>query len=134
MLKNTPKKHLRGKSHLFAYLCLCAFDRVSLCRLVLFSAFGAFCVFSVIFLCVKCFRKKNKKFKTALITSFILLLNSSYYKHEFFNHYNLFIIIFFNYHNLFQLSQLSQFQLSFQSLYSLQHHPYENILHIYSII
>ena len=75
MLKNTPKKHLRGKSHLFAYLCLCAFDRVSLCRLVLFSAFGAFCVFSVIFLCVKCFRKKNKKFKTALITSFILLLN-----------------------------------------------------------
>ena len=47
----------------------------------------------------------RKKFKTALITSFILLLNSSYYKHEFFNHYSLFITNFFKSHNFFQLSQ-----------------------------
>ena len=24
-IKNAPKKHLRGNSHLFAYLCFCAF-------------------------------------------------------------------------------------------------------------
>ena len=39
------------------------------------------------------------------MTSFILLLNSSYYKHEFFDHCNLFITMVFSYHNLFQLSQ-----------------------------
>ena len=57
--------------------------------------------------------KKKREFKTVLRTSIISLLNSYYYKHEFFNHYNLFqllqsfsiITIFFNYYNLFQLSQ-----------------------------
>ena len=57
------------------------------------------CIFLLIcFWCFCCFwwvqslfvRIKNKGFKTALITSFILLLNLSYYKHEFFIHYNLF--------------------------------------------
>ena len=52
-------------SHLFAYLRFCAFTRGSLCHLVLL----------VLLVCAKSFRKKNKEFKTALITSFILLLN-----------------------------------------------------------
>ena len=89
-----------------------------MCLLVLLAAFSAFWCLLVLFVRVKSFRKKNKiiknkKFKTALITSFILLLNLSYYKHEFFNHYNLFqlsqsfsiITILFNYYDLFQLSQ-----------------------------
>ena len=39
-INNAPKKHLRGNSHLFAYLRFCAFTRVSLYRF--FSAFSAF--------------------------------------------------------------------------------------------
>ena len=54
------------------------------CFFLVASLFVFFCAF-----CAKSFRKKE--FKTALIASFILLLNLSYYKHEFFN--------------LFQLSQ-----------------------------
>ena len=83
----------------------------------------AYLRFVLLFGCVLCFWcfccvqnlfvKKNKGFKTALITSFILLLNLSCYKHEFFNNYNLFqslhsfwiTTIFFNYHNPFQLWQ-----------------------------
>ena len=100
------KTHLRGKSHLFAYLCLCAFAWASLCLL-------RFCL---VVCCVLCrwnlFVKKIKRFKTALMTSFTLLLNLSYYKHEFLNHIPFqlsqsfsIITIFFNHHNLFQLSQ-----------------------------
>ena len=69
---------------LICVLCFCAFSWLRLC------SFGAFCA--------KSFRKKE--FKTVLTTSFILLLNLSYYKHEFF-----LITIFFNCQNLFQLSQ-----------------------------
>ena len=85
----------------FAWLCFCAFSA--------FCTFGAF----LYFWCVQnVFVKKNiKKFKTTLITSFILLLNLSFCKHEFFNHYNLLqlsqsfliITIFFNNNNCFQL-------------------------------
>ena len=83
---------------LFAYLCFVFLLGCVLVLLVLFVLAKSFC---------------KKEFKTASITSFILLLNLSYYKHEFFNHYNLFqslqsfsiITIFFNYHNLFQSLQ-----------------------------
>ena len=76
--------------------------------LVAFLCFLYFLCFFVLFGACKIFsqkKKNNKKFKTILMTSFILLLNSSYYKREFFSHCNLLISIFFNYHNLFQLSQ-----------------------------
>ena len=79
------------------------------------------CVFVLLVLLVllvlsaraKSFLLKKIEFKTALRTSIILLLNSYYYKHEFFNHYNLFqslqsfsiTTILFSYYNLFQLSQ-----------------------------
>ena len=72
------------------YFCLVA----SLCFLcflwfLCFLCFWCFWCFwcFLCFLCFLCVRNifvKNKEFKTALITSFILLLNSSYYKHEFF--------------------------------------------------
>ena len=56
-----------GDIHLFAYLL-----RVSLCRFVLL-------VLLVLLVCAKSFRKrKNKKFKTALITSFILPLKTNF--------------------------------------------------------
>ena len=46
------------------------------------------CVFVLLVLFVPaksfCENKKKKEFKTALITSFTLLLNLSYYKHELF--------------------------------------------------
>ena len=91
----------------FAFLCFCS--TAFLCFLC-FWCFWCFLVLSVLFVRAKSFCKKNKKFKTSLI----LLLNSSYYKHEFFNHFNLFqsllqsfliITVFFNYNNLFQLLQ-----------------------------
>ena len=83
--------------------------------LVLFVLFGAFWCFW----CVQNpFVKKKKRFKTSLITSFILLLNLSYCKYEFsiitifsvitiFFNYNNFLNYnnFFNYHSCFQLSQ-----------------------------
>ena len=57
-------KNICGENgNLFAYLCFCAFDRVSLCRLMLVVLF----VLLVRNLSVK-------KFKTTLITSIILLL------------------------------------------------------------
>ena len=59
-IKNAPKKHLRGKIHLFAYLRFCAFAWASL--------------YLLRFLCVSKKNKKNKEFKTALTTSFSLLL------------------------------------------------------------
>ena len=95
----------------------CIFYFIFACSVLYFwlVAFLRFLCF-LYFLCFWCVqnlfvKKKNKKFKISLITSFILLLNLSYYKHEFFNHYNLFqslksfsiITIFFNYHDLFQL-------------------------------
>ena len=62
----------------FAWLRFCAFCAFLcfLILLVLFYAFGAFWWFLVRFVLVKSFCKKNKTkaFKTALITSFILLL------------------------------------------------------------
>ena len=70
-IKNGHKKDLRGKKSLiclFAFLCFCL---------------GAFVPF-VPLLRVESFCKNNKEFKTALITSFTLLLNSFYCKHEFF--------------------------------------------------
>ena len=66
------------------------------------------------FLCFLCmqnrFVKQIKTFEIALMTSFTLLLNSSYYSHDFFS----IITIFFNYHIFFQLLQsfLSQSFLS----------------------
>ena len=92
----------------FVLLLGCVF--VLLMLLVLLVLFGAVWCFLVLFVCAKSFCKKSKKFKTALITSFSLLLNSSYCKNEFFNHYNLFITIYFNYHNFSQLSQFFQLQ------------------------
>ena len=83
---------------LFVLLLGCIF--VLFVPFVIFVIFVPFVLF-VLFVRVKSFCKKNKKFKTALITSFTLLLNSSYYKHEYFS----IITIFFSYHNLFQLSQ-----------------------------
>ena len=80
-------KTSKGKKVTYSLICVLCFRAFSWLRL---SSFGAFCA--------KSFRKKE--FKTALITSFILLLNLSYYKHEFF-----LIAIFFNYHNLFQLPE-----------------------------
>ena len=74
---------------LFAYLHFCAFVLLFDWVFVLFVLFGVFMCIFVLFVpfvpCVlfvpfvpfvrgKSFRKKNKKFKTALITSFILLL------------------------------------------------------------
>ena len=56
-IKNGPKKHLREKSYLFAYLRFCAFAWASL-----------------YLLCFLCVSKKNKEFKTALTASFSLLL------------------------------------------------------------
>ena len=115
-IKNAHKKHLRGKK--------------SLIRLFVFLCFSL--VVSLCFLCFLChqnlFVKKKKKFKTALINSCTLLVNLSYYKHDFF-----LITIFFNYHNLFELSKsfsiittfLNHHNL-FQSLYNLWHYLYEN--------
>ena len=70
-IKNAPKKHLRGKQSLiclFAFLCVCPSVFVP------FSAFCAFNAFQCFLVRVKSFRKKNKDFKIAVITSFILLL------------------------------------------------------------
>ena len=77
-----------GKKPLISHLRFCTFVWVSLCLLMLL-------VLLVLLVRAKSFRKKkNKEFKTdefkTLITSFILLLNLSYYKHVFFNHYDLF--------------------------------------------
>ena len=105
---------------LFAFLCfyLAAFLRFGAfwCFLVLYVLFRTFWGF---FVRVRSFHKKNnKKFKIALITSFILLLNFQLSRSFsiitiFFNYYNLFqlsqffsiITIVFNYYSLFQLSQ-----------------------------
>ena len=47
-IKNAPKKHLRGKCHLFAYL---RFVLLLGCVFVPFSAFGAFGAFSAFGAC-----------------------------------------------------------------------------------
>ena len=121
-IKNAPKKYLRGKWSFIRLFAFCAFARMSLCLLVLLVLLTLL----VLFVRAKCFRKKKiKKFKTALITSFILLLNFQLSQSFsiikiFFNYYNLFqlsqsfsiIMIFFNYHNLFYYNL-------FQSLYNL---------------
>ena len=81
---------------------------------VLCFCLGVFMPFGALVLLVRgksfCKKKKNnnKEFKTALITSFTLLLKLSYYKYKFFNH-NPFqlsqsvsiITIFLSSHNLF---------------------------------
>ena len=108
-----------------------------------------FCLVASLFFLVRIksfHKKKNKEFKTVLITSFTLLLNSYYYKNEFFLSHSLSIIqsfsmitIFFSYQNLFQLLQLfkiitvffnyhSSFNYHnlFESLYNLWHYLYEN--------
>ena len=121
-IKNAPKKYLRGKWSFIRLFAFCAFARMSLCLLVLLVLLTLL----VLFVRAKSFRKKKiKKFKTALITSFILLLNFQLSQSFsiikiFFNYYNLFqlsqsfsiIMIFFNYHNLFYYNL-------FQSLYNL---------------
>ena len=112
-IKNAPKKYLRGKWSFIRLFAFCAFARMSLCFLVLLVLLTLL----VLFVRAKSFRKKKiKKFKTALITSFILLLNfqllQSFFQLSqsfsiitilfsiitiFSNYHNLF----FNYHNLF---------------------------------
>ena len=67
-----------GNSHSFAYLRFCAFALVSLCLLVLLMLL-VLLVFFVLFVRAKSLRKRNKKFKTPLITSFMLLLLSFAY-------------------------------------------------------
>ena len=52
---------------------------LSLMNLKLVVFFNAFWCFLVLFVLVKSDRKKNKKFKTGLMTSFILLLKLAYY-------------------------------------------------------
>ena len=52
----------------------CNFSWLRFCAFWCFCSFGAFQCFLVLFVRVKSFRKKRKKSKTALITSFILLL------------------------------------------------------------
>ena len=90
-------KNIQGeKSHLFAYLCFCAFVLLLGCVFVLLCCLWVWNLF------VK--KEKKKKFKTALITSFTFLLNLPYYKQEFFLSQSFSIItIFFNYHNLLYL-------------------------------
>ena len=89
----------------------------SLVRLFTFLCFLYFlCLFCVQIL----FVKKLKRFEIALMASFTLLLNSSYYsigsfRNLFqFSQFFLIIKIFFNYHSLFQIlkSFLSQSSLS----------------------
>ena len=76
-----------------------------ICVSVLFP--GRLCAFWCFWCVQNIFVKKHKEFKTALLTSFTLLLKLSYYKQEFFitiffNYQSFSIItIFFNYHNLF---------------------------------
>ena len=96
---------------LICVLCFCFV--VFLYFLVLFGTFWCLVFFLCFFVLVKSYHKKNKKFKTDLITSFILLLNLSY--HNLFQLSQSFsiITIFFNYHNLFQ-----SLQSFFQSLQS----------------
>ena len=104
-------------SHIQKYFHWCSGTTISLlfpCSFLCFCLVASLCFlcFLVLLVQVKSFCKKSKEFKTALMTSFTLLLNLSYYKHEFLNH-NPFqlsqsfsiITIFFNHHNLFQLSQ-----------------------------
>ena len=69
-----PKNIWGENSHLFAYLHFCAFAWVSLCLLMLLVLLVRAKTY-----CKKKNKKKNnnnniKKFKTGLITSFILLL------------------------------------------------------------
>ena len=77
------------------HFCLVVF----LYFLVLFGTFWCLVFF---FVRVKPYHE-TKKFKTDLMTSFILLLNLSYHKHYFFQLSQFFwiITIFFNYDNLF---------------------------------
>ena len=100
------------------FFAFCAFDA--------FGAFFAFCAFGA---CEIFLLKKKKKFKTALMTSFTVLLKFIllqawiFWITIFFNYHDLFSIIttFFNYHVLFQLLQsfsiiMAFFQLSRSSL------------------
>ena len=80
-------KEEKSLIRLFAFLCFCL---------------GVF----VPFVLLLGFVKNIKTFKITLMTSFTLLLNSSYYKHKFLQLQSFSIItILFNHHNLFQLSQ-----------------------------
>ena len=69
-------KTSKGKK--VAYSLICAFVLLCLC-LVVSLCFLCFLCFLVPLVRVKSFRKKNKEFKTALITSFTLLLVSLKY-------------------------------------------------------
>ena len=55
-------------------LMLMNFKLINLKLVVFLVLFGAFCAFQCFFVLVKSDRKKKKKFKTGLMTSFILLL------------------------------------------------------------
>ena len=117
------EEHLRRKKsliRLFAFLyflyflCfsyLCAFSWLRLRTFVLIARVKSFCK-----------KKKQKRFKTALMTSFTLLLNLFYYKHEFFliTIFFNFFTIFFNYHNLLY--------------YNFFYHNLFQLLHSFSII
>ena len=66
------------KHNLYFYSLICVFVLLLGCTFILFGAFGTFlvsCILFMIFVGVKSYyEKNNKKFKTALMTSFILLL------------------------------------------------------------
>ena len=105
----------------FTYLRFCVFAWLRFgafwCFLCFWCLFVFFVAFFVLFCACKIFSEKNnKKLKTALMTSFILLLNFQLSQSFsivtiLFNYYNPFqlsqffsiIPIFFNYHNFFQL-------------------------------
>ena len=90
-------KNISGEK--VTYLHFCVFAWASLCFFVLL--FG--CVFVLVRM--KSFCKKIKRFKTALMTSFTLLLNLSCYKYKFL-YLQVFsiITILLNHQNLFQSS------------------------------
>ena len=103
------------KSHLLRLFAFCAFVWLRL---------YAFWCFLVLLVRATSFHKKNKKFKTALITSFILLLNSPHRKYRFFQSSQSFsmVTILFNYHSIFQLSQ----SFSMITIFFNYHNPFQS--------
>ena len=104
--QNANKQTKIKKGSVFMRLKTSKGKKVTYSRICFFVLFMLFvlllgCIFVpfVLFVRVKSFCKK-KRFETALMTSFTLLLYSCYYEHNFF-----LILTFFNYHNLFQLLQ-----------------------------
>ena len=98
----SPQEFFKCIFNFFSLICVLHFCLVAFCDF--------WCFLCVQNLFVKT-KKSKKNFKTALITSFILLLNLSHCKHKFLNHYNFFITIFFNYHNLFIIIYFNFFSI-----------------------